>query len=117
MIIDLKIRQYHFTLEMAADWISLISAMAQATLTAIEHITNQKEIKKQDFFAHYRKHSEQLVTALQVWGQGLQFTSCEYEGGQLCTNCSEHVEPSDISYMEEMKKHLERRIFNYIKSS
>jgi hypothetical protein len=42
------------------------------------YITNNisKENKQVGFFTHYRKYSEELVTALKQWGEGLSFTSC-----------------------------------------
>jgi hypothetical protein len=67
-----------------------------------------KDDKQREFFIHYTKHSEQLVTALKQWGEGLTFTSCEYDYGQLRIDPSEQIEPLDISYMELMKKHLEK---------
>jgi hypothetical protein len=107
MIAALNTSQYRNILKMAEEWISLKLAASQATLTAILQITSQKENKQARFFTHYRKYSEQLVTALKQWGEGLSFTSCKYEGGQLHLNCSEQVEPLDISYMEQ-KKLLEK---------
>jgi hypothetical protein len=58
--------------------------------------------KEAGVFNYYRKHSKQLVMRCNN-GDKDPFTSCEYEDDKLCVNCSEQVEPSDISYMEEMK--------------
>jgi hypothetical protein len=46
MIAALNISQYRNNLKKAEEWISLIIAASQATLTAILQITSQKRINK-----------------------------------------------------------------------
>jgi superoxide dismutase len=71
-------------------------------------ISRDTQIKRhgnQSFFTeHYRKHSRQLVDALQKWEKQLKFTSYEYEEGMVIPD---RIEPEYIPYMKEMKQHLD----------
>ena len=60
----------------------------------------------QPFFRmHYRKHSKQLVNALQDWESQLEFTSYEYMEGLFTPK---RVEPEYVEFMQYMRKHLDK---------
>jgi hypothetical protein len=69
----------------------------------------KKQGSRSFFIEHYRKHSKQLVNALQKWENQLKFTSYEYNYGYkegLVT--PDRIEPEVVPYMKEMKEHLNK---------
>jgi hypothetical protein len=71
--------------------------------------TQKKEGRCRSFFRkHYRKHSQELVNALQGWKDQLQFTTCEYKDGRLLRDIPESIEPEYVPYFREMKLHLDK---------
>ena len=53
---------------MSAEYIPLIIAASQIAKDAIIQFISNKGIEKGKLTDHYKKHSEQLVTALLQWG-------------------------------------------------
>jgi hypothetical protein len=87
---------------MAYDYNRCLSRGHRGNTTAI--LT--EPTRPSSFFIDYHSHSEQLVDALKVLGDKLQFTSCKYEGGLL--DIKEQTETMNKGFMRYMKKHLEK---------
>jgi hypothetical protein len=98
---------------MSAEYIPFIlEASRIATETMLKIISNQG-IEKEKMNNHYKKHSEQLVTALLQWGNRMNFSTCEYKDGDL--SFSEQIQPSDISYLEDAMKHVKASYTDILK--
>jgi hypothetical protein len=75
----------------------------------------ERRERAQPFFKrHYRKHSKQLVDALQIWIDKLRFTSYEYKGGELFKHIPERIEREYVEYMDYMKMHLKEAYPNLL---
>jgi hypothetical protein len=60
---------------MIAEYIPLIISTSQTALRAIEQRTLHNDTKREELKKHYKKHSEQLATALLQWCNELNFST------------------------------------------
>ena len=89
---------------MSDPYIAVIIAASQIAKDAILKRTANNEIQRMELLAHYKIHSEQLVTALLQWGKKMNFSICEYVDGELLF--SYQTPPSGIPYLEDALKHV-----------
>jgi hypothetical protein len=93
---------------MYAEYIPLIVLASQIAQRTIERITSKNDTKRRVLTKHYRRHSEQLVTALVQWGRQINFSMCEYREGELLTQHPREVNQPTIPYLEDVMKHVEK---------
>jgi hypothetical protein len=74
---------------------------------------NKRQESRSFFREHYKKHSEQLIDALQNWENRLKFTSYKYNEG---LSRPERIEPEYVPYMQQMKKHLDKAYLGLLPS-
>jgi hypothetical protein len=91
---------------MSEAFIALVIGASQIAKDAILRRAANNEMQKMQLLAHYRKHSEQLVTALLQWGDKMNFSSCGYTDGEISFFEQTHV--SGISYLEDAFKHVKK---------
>jgi hypothetical protein len=90
---------------MGAEYIQLITLASQIAKDAIIQLISNKDIERDELTKHYKKHSEQLATALLQWGNSMNFSTSEYINGDL--SFTEQIQPSNIPYLEDAMRHVE----------
>lgn len=99
---------------MSAEYIPLMTAASQLAKDAIIQLISNKGIERAELSKHYKKHSEQLVTALLQWGNRINFSTSEYVNGDL--SFTEQIQVSNIPYLEDAMKHV-KDSYKYILES